>query len=278
MRIGDVEYYVVSDGTMNMDGGGVYGLVPRVLWEQYDTPDDLNRIPQALNCLLVVSQKKRILIDNGLGSKLTPKQEMNFGREGGSQLLSELNKLGFRPEDIDIVVDTHLHADHCGGNTRRDGERIVTTFPRAEYWIQRLEMADASFPNERTQGTYFADNFKPIDSGRLCLLDGDRRVTDEMRCVVTRGHTRAHQSIVIESRGEKAIFLADMAGRAVYMEKLSWIPAYDVEPLESLETKRRIRDWAIEENALLIFQHDPRIALGRIKKDRDRCRVEKVDS
>src|SRR5512140_1969389 len=107
MRIGDVEFYIVGDGTMNMDGGGVYGLVPRVLWEQYDTPDDLNRIPQSLNCLLVVSQKKRILIDNGLGPKLIPKQEMNFGREGGSKLLVELDKLGFRPEDIDIVIDTH---------------------------------------------------------------------------------------------------------------------------------------------------------------------------
>ncbi len=276
MRIGDVEFYVVSDGVMNMDGGGVYGLVPRVLWEQYDTPDDLNRIPQALNCLLVVSQKKRILIDNGLGNKLTPKQEANFGREGGSQLLANLARLGVQPEDIDIVVDTHLHADHCGGNTRKDADRIVATFPRAEYWIQRLEMADASFPNERTQGTYFAENFKPLE--RVCLMEGDQRVTDEVKCIVTRGHTRAHQSVVIDSRGEKGIFLADMAGRAVYMEKLSWIPAYDVEPLESLETKRRIRDWAYQENALLFFQHDPRIAMGRLRKDRDRWRVEKVDS
>ncbi len=276
MRIGDVEIHVVSDGLMNQDAGGVFGLVPRVLWEPVEEPDEFNRVPAALNCLLVVSQKKRILIDNGLGDKLTAKQEANFGREGGSQLLANLARLGYQPEDIDIVIDTHLHADHCGGNTRRIGDQIVPTFPRAEYWIQRLEMSEAWYPNERTAGTYFAENFKPLEEARVCLLSGDTRVTDQVRCVITRGHTRAHSSVLIESRGEKAMFLADAVARAVYMEKMAWIPAYDVEPLESLETKRRLRDWALEENALLIFQHDPRIAFGRLKKDRDRCRIEQV--
>ncbi len=278
MRIGNVELFIVSDGVMQSDGGAVYGLVPRVLWEQYETPDDLNRVPQALNCLLVVSDNKRILIDTGLGDKLGPKQEANFGREGGSQLLANLASLGFGPEDIDIVVDTHLHADHCGGNTRRVADRVIATFPRAEYWMQRLELADAWYPNERTRATYLAENFKPLDQPQVCLMDGDQRVTNEVRCIITRGHTRAHQSVIIESSGEKAIYLGDMAGRAVYMEKMAWIPAFDVEPLESLETKRRIRDWAHEENALLIFEHDPQTMFGRLKKDRDRWRVEKVNS
>ncbi len=278
MRVGNVEYYVVSDGLMQMDAGGVFGLVPRVLWERYVTPDDLNRIPEALNCLVVLSQGKKILIDNGLGDKLNAKQEANFGREGGSQLLANLAQLGLQPDDIDIVVDTHLHADHCGGNTRRVADQVLATFPRAEYWIQRLELADASYPNERTRATYLAENFKPLEEGKICLLEGDRRITDEVKCIVTRGHTRAHQSVVIESEGEKAIYLGDIAGRTLYMEKLSWIPAYDIEPLETLETKRRIRDWAFEENALLIFEHDPETVLGRMKKDRDRWRVEKVDS
>jgi glyoxylase-like metal-dependent hydrolase (beta-lactamase superfamily II) len=277
MRIGNVEAVLVSDGMMNQDAGGVFGLVPRVLWEQIETPDALNRVPAALNCLLVVSQKKRILIDTGLGDKLTPKQENNFGREGGSTLLRNLARLGFQPEDVDIVIDTHLHADHCGGNTRRVGDRFVPTFSRAEYWVQRIEWAEASYPNERTRGTYFAENFKPLEDSCACLLNGDTRVTDEVKCMVTRGHTRAHQCVVIESQGEKAIFLGDAVGRAVYMEKMAWIPAYDVEPLESLETKRRLRDWAYEENALLIFQHDPRLAFGRMKKDRERWRVEPVE-
>lgn len=275
MQIGNTEIHVVSDGISYSDGGGVYGLVPRVLWEQVTPPDDKNRVRTTLNCLLVLSQGKKILVDNGLGSKLDEKAEGNVGRTGGSTLLAELGRLGVRPEDIDIVVDTHLHSDHCGGNTRREGERIVPTFPNAEYWIQRQELADASFPNERTQGTYFADNFTPLGA-QMRLVNGDVRVTDDVRCIITPGHTRAHQSVLVESQGKKALFLGDMAGRSVYMERMAWVPAYDLDPMQSIETKRRIRDWSIEEKAILIFQHDPIVTMGYIRKDGDKYRIEKL--
>jgi glyoxylase-like metal-dependent hydrolase (beta-lactamase superfamily II) len=275
MMIGKVELSVVSDGIMHIDGGGVFGLVPRVLWEQVEAPDASNRVACPLNCLLLVSDGKRLLVDTGLGEKLTAKQEENYGRVGGSCLLANLSRLGLQPQDIDIVVNTHLHADHCGGNARRDAERIAATFPRADYWVQKQEWADASYPNERTRVAYLGENLKGFD--RVCLLEGDTQVTGDIRCVVTRGHTRAHQSILIESRGEKALYVGDLAGRAIYFEKLAWIPAYDVEPLETLETKRRVRDWAIQENALLIFEHDPGIVYGRMKKDRGRWRVQSVE-
>ncbi len=275
MQFGNTEIYVVSDGLAMSDGGAVYGLVPRVLWEKVTPPDDKNRVPTALNCLLIVSQGKKILVDNGLGDKLDAKGEANFGRTGGSTLLADLKRLGLNPEDIDIVVDTHLHADHCGGNTRREAGVIVPTFPRAEYWIQRLEWADAAFPNERTRGTYFAENFVPLGD-RVRLLDGDTRITDEVRCIITRGHTRAHQSVLIESGGQKALFIGDIAGRAIYFERMAWIPAYDVEPLETIETKRRLRDWALENNALLIFQHETMLTMGCMRKDGDKYKVDKV--
>lgn len=275
MHIGNVEFFVVSDGVMHVDGGGAFGLVPRTVWERVEPPDELNRIACSLNCLLLVSGGQRILVDTGLGEKLTAKQEANYGRQGGSLLLANLRRAGFKPEEIDLVINTHLHADHCGGNTRRDGERIVETFPHAEYLVQRQEWADARYPNERTRGAYLSENLPPV--GRVRLLDGDTRVTDEIKCIVTRGHTRAHQSVLIESRGEQALYVGDMAGRAVYLEKLAWIPAYDVEPLETLETKRRFRDWAIEENVRLIFEHDPRIVCGRMRRDGERWHVEKVD-
>jgi glyoxylase-like metal-dependent hydrolase (beta-lactamase superfamily II) len=275
MQIGDVELFVVSDGIMRVDGGGVFGLVPRVLWEEVEAPDESNRVACPLNCMLVISEGKRILVDTGLGEKLSARQEENFGREGGARLLANLASLGFEPEDIDLVISTHLHADHCGGNTRRLAEQCVATFPRADYWIQKQEWADASYPNERTRVAYLAENLKGLE--RVCLMEGNTRVTDDIKCVMTRGHTRAHQSILIESRGEKAFYLGDMAGRAIYLERLAWIPAYDVEPLETLETKRRVRDWAIEENALLIFEHDPGMACGRMKRVGDRWRVEKVE-
>jgi glyoxylase-like metal-dependent hydrolase (beta-lactamase superfamily II) len=275
MQFGNIEIYVVSDGQAMSDGGGVYGLVPRVLWEQVTPPDDKNRVPTALNCLLIVSQGKRILVDNGLGSKLDARGEANQGRTSGSTLLAELKRLGVAQEDIDIVIDTHLHADHCGGNTRREAGAVVPTFPRAEYWIQRLEWADAAFPNERTRGTYFPENFMPLGD-RVRLLDGDTRVTDEVRCIITRGHTRAHQSVFIESGGQKALFVGDIAGRAIYFERLAWVPSYDVEPLETIETKRRLRDWALETNALLIFQHDTLLTMGCLRRDGDKYKVEKV--
>ncbi len=275
MHIGSVEFFIVSDGVMHVDGGGAFGLVPRAVWERFEPPDDLNRVACPLNCLLLISEGKRILVDTGLGEKLTAKQEANYGREDGSLLLANLGHAGFQPEHIDLVINTHLHADHCGGNTRRLGEGIVETFPNAEYWVQRREWADAEYPNERTRAAYQAENLPPQE--RVRLLDGDTRVTGEIRCIVTRGHTRSHQSVLIESRGEKALYVGDMAGRAVYLEKLAWIPAYDVDPLETLETKRRIRDWALEENAWLIFEHDPHIECGRMKKDGERWRVEKVD-
>ncbi len=284
MRFGNLEMFVVSDGLAKSDAGGAYGLVPRALWEKVTPPDELNRVPTLLNCLLVISQNKKILIDTGLGTKLDARGESNFGRSGGSTLISELKGIGVAPQDIDIVINTHLHADHCGGNTRHDDGKskgpanfagVVATFPRADYLIQRLEWADAAFPNERTRATYFAENFLPLGE-QAHLLDGGTRVTDEVKCVITRGHTRAHQSVLIESDGKQALFIGDMAGRVVYMERLAWIPAYDIEPLETLETKRRIRDWALEENVLLVFQHDHSLTMGYMRKDGDKFKVEQV--
>lgn len=274
MRIGNVDLFVVSDGFVRMDGGGMFGVVPRVLWEKLLAPDAQNRVLTALNCLLIVTDAKTILVDTGLGTKLSAKQEENFARRGGSRLLNNLARIGVMPQDIDLVVNTHLHADHCGGNTRRDGEEIVPTFPRAEYWVQRQEFLDASFPNERTKATYFPDNFIPLE--RVCLLDGDTQVTDEVRTMVTPGHTRSHQSILIESGGQKALFLGDLAGRTIYLENLAWVPAYDLEPMVSIETKRRIRQWAFEENVLLIFQHDAVMTLGHIHPDVKQWKVERV--
>lgn len=275
MQFGNTELYVLGDGNCMSDGGGVYGLVPRALWQKVTPPDEENRVPTALNSLLIISQGKKILVDTGLGTKLDAKGEAHFGRTGGSTLLSQLHERGLAPEDIDIVINTHLHADHCGGNTRLEAGEVVATFPKAEYWIQRLEWADAAFPNERTRGTYFAENFEPVRD-RVRLLDGDTRVTDEVRCTITRGHTRAHQSVLVESAGHKALFIGDIAARTVYLERLAWIPAFDVEPLETLETKRRMRDWAVEEGALLIFQHDPFVTMGCMRKEGDKFKIEGI--
>jgi glyoxylase-like metal-dependent hydrolase (beta-lactamase superfamily II) len=277
VRLGNVNLYIVSDGLAWMDGGGHFGLVPKVLWEKVVQADELNRVPMALNCVLIISEGRRILVDTGFGDKLSPKQCQIYSIVGESRLLGDLRRLGFAPEEIDIVINTHLHSDHCGGNTiLREGE-VVSTFSSAEYWIQRLEWADARYPNERTRATYLAENFVPLEKhGQLRLLYGDTRVTSEVRCTVTRGHTRAHQSVVIESGGETAIYLGDLASWMVQMERLAWISAFDVEPLETIETKRRIRDWALEKEALLFFEHDSRVQMGYLREEEGEYKVEAV--
>jgi glyoxylase-like metal-dependent hydrolase (beta-lactamase superfamily II) len=271
MQIGHAEIHVLSDGLAWLDGGGAFGLVPRVVWEKLLPPDEFNRVPLHLNCLLIRSEGRTILVDTGLGDHLTDKQRQVFGiSQDNGKLIQALERLGVTPEAVDIVINTHLHADHCGGNlTRRDEDgEFVPTFPNAEYWIQRLEWADAAFPNERTQVAYLPHNFLPLQtSGHLRLLNGNTQVTSEVRTAVTRGHTRAHQSVVIESEDETALYTGDLATLAVHFEHLAWVTAYDVEPLETIETKRHWQQWALERDALTIFAHDTTTPMARLQQD-----------
>jgi glyoxylase-like metal-dependent hydrolase (beta-lactamase superfamily II) len=214
------------------------------------------------------------LVDTGYGTKLSQKARQNAGLERlQGDLLEQLSRLGVEADQVDIVINTHLHADHCGGNTAFDpldpsGETVIPAFPNAEYWIQRLEWADASQPNERTRGTYFPDNYLPLqDTGQLKLLAGDTKVIDGIKTVITPGHTRAHQSVLIESGGELGIFLGDMASLSYNFERTAWVTAYDVEPLENIETKRRWQHWAVETGATVLIQHDPHRNDGKLRND-----------
>jgi len=276
MRLGNAELHILNDGHFLKDGGGLFGLVPKVLWQKVLPADDMNRVSLALHCLLIISEGKRILVDTGLGDKLSPMEiEILVLRRDRGGLLDHLRRLGYAPGDIDIVINTHLHSDHCGGNTCfRDGA-LAPTFPNAKYWIQRQEWAHARYPNERTAHVYLAENLVPVqESDQLQLLSGDARVTGEVRCVVTRGHTQAHQSVIIESGGETAVLVGDLAPTAVHMERLGWIPAYDTEPLETLETKRAMRNWALERHALLIFEHEIHTRTGYLVEDGRRFKVQ----
>ena len=276
MRLGNVDLFVCTDGTFTLDGGALFGVVPRVLWKGVLPPDELNRVPMALNCLLIVSEGKRILVDTGFGAKLSQREREIHGlQRGEGDLLQAIGRLGYLASDIDIVINTHLHPDHCGGNTSQHDGLPTPTFPNAEYWIQRQEWADACSPNERTRKTYLAKNLVPLgEAHELRLLDGDARVTDQVRCVVTRGHTRGHQSVVVESGGEAALFLGDLAPKAVHLERLAWTTAFDTEPLETVEAKRAWRDWALENDAVLFFGHDGQTPVGRLRVKSGHFRVD----
>ncbi len=274
-RVGRVRMHLVSDGIVLSDGGAAFGVVPRVLWEKVAPPDNLNRIAMEVRSLLIESDEGLILVDSGHGSKLSEKQRRQLGLGDQRRLADDLAALGYQPADVRLVINTHLHIDHCGGNTVLDGDgRPAPAFPAATYLVQRLELADATYPNERTRNAYFCENYLPLTA--LCdskgasvlrIANGDLRVNPQVRVQVTPGHTRGHQVVIVESEGESAIFLGDAVGFAISLERLAWVPAFDVEPLVSMETKRGLRDWALHHDVLLFFQHDPALAAGRLRRD-----------
>lgn len=267
LQIGDFEIHLINDARILIDAGGPFGLVPRTLFARYKQPDEQNRIYMDHHCLLVKAPGKTFIVDTGIGSKVDERTAafLNLTRPVGG-LVSGLAQHGVAPEDVTLVINTHLHSDHCGGNTRFDENgQIAPVFPNAEYVVQRLEYADAAFPNERTRGTYFAFNFEPLlQSGQMRLLDGETDIMPGLRTVVTPGHTRAHQSVIFEGDGKAAMYVCDLASYAVHFAKLAWMTAYDVEPLVTLESKRLWQRWALQHDALLIFIHDPDIPVGRL--------------
>jgi glyoxylase-like metal-dependent hydrolase (beta-lactamase superfamily II) len=233
-------------------------VMSKAEWQELAEPDEQNRIRIPLYCLLIETDKHKILVDTGYGDKLSDQQRDFMCLKGDGRLLGSLAAVGVGPDDIDFVINTHLHEDHCGGNTHYDDGVPVPTFPNAVYCVQRIELADALYPNERTRGTYHRENFEPLErAGQLRVLWGDTRVTDEVRVLVTPGHTASHQSVVVESGGQTAVFLADTAHWPLHMERLEVLTAYDAQPLVTLETKRRLARWAVECGALLIFDHHP---------------------
>jgi glyoxylase-like metal-dependent hydrolase (beta-lactamase superfamily II) len=279
-QVGALRVHLISDGAWLTDGGGAFGVVPRVLWEKIMPPDPRNRIPMELRSCLIEAEDGLILVDTGHGAKLSAKRREQIGITA-PRLLDELAGLGYRPEDVRTVINTHLHADHCGGNTVfAAGGAPAPAFPNATYIVQRLELADATYPNERTRSTYFRENFLPLadldaaGANILRVVSGDTQITPQVRVQVTPGHTRAHQVVIIESQGAQAVFLGDAAGFAVHLERLAWVPAFDLEPAVSIETKRGLRDWAWRNDVLLLSQHDINLPAGRLRRAGDEWRVE----
>ena len=236
--------------------------------------DPRNRIPLGLRCLLVETPSALVLIDNGVGNKEDEKFRDIYGIENAgapTRLEDALRSAGFEPDDIDIMIDTHLHFDHAGGNTFRaeDGE-IRLSFPRARYIVQKGEWEFAHLRNERIRASYLPHNFDPVHSaGRLELVEGEREIVPGITVWPTPGHTPFHQSVILRSDDEAAIFLADVMPTAAHLP-LPWIMAYDVEPLRTLETKRELLARARREEWLFVFEHDPAIAWGRLDPSADR--------
>ncbi|MGH7230813.1 MAG: MBL fold metallo-hydrolase [Nitrospiraceae bacterium] len=268
MKFGAFEIYPVTDGRFRLDGGAMFGVVPKVLWERCCPADERNRIALGLNCLLIRAYGKHWLIDTGLGHKEHGKFHDMFAVDQTPPLHDSLKELGVTHDDIDMVINTHLHFDHAGGNTIRDeADRLLPAFPKARYAVQRGEYEDAAAANERTKASYRPENFMPIAHARAWdFLDGDTELAPGISTMVTHGHTRWHQGVKIESEGKTAFYLGDLIPTVSHLP-LPYIMGYDLYPLQTLEAKRSVLDQAFDEKWLLIFEHDPRVRMGYVRKD-----------
>jgi glyoxylase-like metal-dependent hydrolase (beta-lactamase superfamily II) len=255
MKIGDIELCPISDGTFALDGGQMFGIVPKPLWERKAPADERNRIRLSLTCLLIRAGKRNILVETGIGDKFDAKFRDIYDVQHPSTLLAALDGLGLKPADIHIVVNTHLHFDHCGWNTRRVDGMTVPTFPRARYLIQRGEWQCALNPTERDRASYVEECFKPVE-GQTEFLDGNAEIVPGIRLEVVPGHTPNLQCVFIESGNECACFISDTVPTAAHLA-YPWIMSLDLYPMDTLASKKRLLPQLAQKKAIVIFPHDP---------------------
>jgi len=270
LELGDIRVHILSDGRFALDGGAMFGVVPRMLWQRTDPPDERNRVSLGLNVALVETAGQRILVDTGMGDKWSEPDRAMYRIDRSTTLLDGLRGLGLGPEDIDIVINTHLHFDHAGGNTRLQEDRAVPTFPKARYMVQMGEWEDATRPHERSRASYLEANFVPIaEAKQLAPVQGEVEVAPGVRVVPVGGHTAYHQMVVVEGGGQRLLIPTDLLPTTSHLP-LPYIMGYDLFPVGSLEVKRRLLKQAAEEKSWIVFYHDPRTPLARIRQERER--------
>ncbi|MBT8398706.1 MAG: MBL fold metallo-hydrolase [Gemmatimonadetes bacterium] len=277
LTLGGMRIHALEAGIQWLDGGAMFGVVPRPLWEKKIPPDSRHRIPLALRCLVVEAPNVLVLVDTGIGNKESDKFKDIYGVDNAgdpTRLEDALRFAGFQVEDVDLVVSTHLHFDHAGGNLALDpGGATIPAFPRARFVMQGGELEFARSPSERVRASYMAKNFEPlVDAGLVDVVAGPTELVEGVRLLPTPGHTPFHQSILLESQGERALFLADLCPTASHLP-LPWIMGYDLEPLVTLETKRSVLGRAQEEGWVLVFQHDTKTPWGRLDPDSEKLRL-----
>jgi glyoxylase-like metal-dependent hydrolase (beta-lactamase superfamily II) len=272
ITIGDFELTSLSDGIYHLDGGGFFGVVPKPLWSKRIPSDENNRVPTGLNSVLIRADDKNILIETGIGNKLPDKMAQIYGQP--AKLLDNLHAAGLSPDDIDIVINTHLHFDHCGWNTIRRNGAITATFPKATYYVQEGEWKHAH-ENQRDAVSYLTDNYDSlVASGQMELLRGDCEIVPGISVQVFPGHTRDMQAVIIKGGGKTACYISDLIPTNAHVE-LNWVMAFDLYPLETIESRKHYYSRAIPERWLTMFTHDPEIPWAYVEKDERRKIVAK---
>jgi len=277
LTIGPYRVHFLSGGRFRLDGGAMFGVVPKVLWNRAAPADERNRIRMRMTCLLLEGNGQKILVDAGSGTKDDPKFRDIYAIEGPEGLTQDLAALGVKPEDINAVALTHLHFDHCGGGTTRGADGVVTpTFPNATYFVRRQEWEDAHHANERNRASYISDNYDPLQkAGQLILHDTDLEILPAVWMKNLPGHTLGHQGCFFDIPGERALYTVDLVPTVAHLP-LAYIMGYDLYPMTTLETKRAILRQATSEGWLFLFEHDPDLNAVRIGGSEQKVTFEKV--
>lgn len=267
MKIGNYTLHPIETGRFWLDGGAMFGIIPKTLWSKTNPPDARNRIELASRALLAVGNNRVILIDNGNGSKFNEKQRDIYHLDmSRSDLLSSLRRVGYDASDVTDVVLTHLHFDHAGGSTTEENGQLVPTFPRARYYVQKAHWEQALHPTEKDRGSFMPDDFLPLEKHDVIeFLDGECELFPDMSLLVMNGHTTAQQLPLLSDGTKTVLFCCDLFPTMAHIP-LPYIMAYDLRPLITLEEKKRVLQMAVDNDWILYFEHDPVTPAGRVAR------------
>jgi glyoxylase-like metal-dependent hydrolase (beta-lactamase superfamily II) len=277
LKLGDFEIYSFVENSFLIDGGAMFGVVPKVIWEKLVSPDEFNRVVLDLNLILVKSKLGNVLIDCGIGDTLSERQRKIYGLSENSSLQKNLLSFGLRPEDIDFVILSHLHLDHAGGLVKFDEKKEkVPTFPKAKHIVQEKEFEDAIHPDERTSATYLPENFLLLERYNLLeLVDGEKEVVPGIKVIPTGGHSRGHQAILLESQKERLLCPGDIIPTQFHL-KVPYVASVDIFPLDTMRVKKEFINQCIDQGWFLAFDHDLFIKVAKLEKNEDKIELVKV--
>jgi glyoxylase-like metal-dependent hydrolase (beta-lactamase superfamily II) len=265
LTLGDFELSIFSDGTYPLDGGAFFGVVPKIMWSRKVTADERNYVQAGLNSLLIRTGRQNVLVETGMGNKLSERMVKFYSQP--AQLLTNLAAGGVAPEDIDIVINSHLHFDHCGWNTVRKNGKIVPTFPRAKYYAPEGEWQYARRPSERDAISYIPDNYDPlVQSGQMTLLQGGEEIVPGISVKTFPGHTAHMQAVIVESGGRTACYISDLIPTTAHID-ITWGMSFDLYPLQTIESRKQYYAKAIPEKWVTVFTHDAKVPWAFVEKD-----------
>jgi glyoxylase-like metal-dependent hydrolase (beta-lactamase superfamily II) len=265
MNLGDFELTAVSDGLYRLDGGAFFGIIPKSMWSKKVGADENNLVSVGLNSIVVRTGKQTILIETGIGNKLSEKMQRIYGQP--AKLLENLSAAGVSPEEINIVINSHLHFDHCGWNTLRQDQRVVATFPKATYYAPEGEWLHGHKPLERDAISYIGENYDPlVEGGQMKLLRGDQEIVTGVSVRVFPGHTETMQAIILQSGGKTACYISDLIPTTAHLD-LTWGMAFDLFPVQTIESKKKYYARAIPEKWLTMFTHDAQVPWGYVERN-----------